>query len=154
MKPDNKSYRVCKNKETCCHPDGPRLLATVENFTLTKNGNLHTLCRSCRNRKYNNADRRERQRKRHDAKNREGIIYFLFAKEFNAVKIGFSSSGDINWRISRIQTGYPGDLELLKMIEATLLEENDYHRRFYKYHLSREWFKVEGELAEFLYGGL
>jgi hypothetical protein len=75
-------------------------------------------------------------------------VYFLFSAGTNRVKIGWSSRPAV--RIYAIQTGSPDKLTVRYMEPGTKDDEKQYHRRFSKYREHREWFRLEGELADFL----
>jgi hypothetical protein len=71
-------------------------------------------------------------------------VYFISDGEF--VKIGKSKNPDK--RLREMQTGNPHKLELILVMEIG--EEWQYHDLFRSYNFTREWFKIEGELAHFL----
>jgi hypothetical protein len=79
-----------------------------------------------------------------------GHVYFLFDREVNIVKIGWST--DWMSRVSTIRGSYPRGLEVVKIIESTSSKlESDFHKKFKVYRLNGEWFKNEGKLNSFLF---
>ena len=70
--------------------------------------------------------------------------------------IGFSNFVKIGWsyfisrRIEEIQVGVPEKLIVYRCLEGTMQHEKALHRRFSKYRLRGEWFRLEGDLAEWI----
>lgn len=77
---------------------------------------------------------------------RQQGVYIIGYGEY--IKIGISR--DIGARIATIQIGFPEKLHLYAVLDGWVREERQLHRRFSKYSTNGEWFKVEGELAEWL----
>ena len=77
-------------------------------------------------------------------------IYFIGGAEL--VKIGFTA-GDPRKRCAQLQVGSPHPLALLGAIPGTRATERRLHRRFAKYRVSREWFRLEGALRAFVETG-
>jgi hypothetical protein len=67
------------------------------------------------------------------------------------VKIGWSSL--LEKRIAEIQQGVPLELTLHACLEGGQPDERLLHRRFRKYRTRGEWFRHEGELAEWIKRG-
>lgn len=65
------------------------------------------------------------------------------------IKIGVSI--DIPERMAKLQM--PEKVELYSALEGWITEERALHRRFAAYRLNGEWFRKEGELAEWIDGG-
>jgi hypothetical protein len=68
------------------------------------------------------------------------------------VKIGWSAAPES--RRYSIENGLPLDLTTHALLtESSMKVERDLHRRFAQYRLRREWFRFEGELAEWIDAG-
>lgn len=74
------------------------------------------------------------------------VVYFIRCGEF--VKIGFASN--VKSRIGGIKTSTPYEVELLRAVPGTVEDERAFHARFSAHHHTREWFRLEGALAEWL----
>ena len=77
---------------------------------------------------------------------REGFVYFI-AREGH-VKIGWSQ--DVDRRLSELQIGSATALSLRGTFPGKLSDESRMHERFSEFRESGEWFRLEGELAEFV----
>jgi hypothetical protein len=77
-----------------------------------------------------------------------GVVYFVKNGERDRVKIGFSVRHSV--RLSTLQGASPDALTLLGVIPGTMQLERKLHQRFKAYRVKGEWFRVEGELANFL----
>lgn len=75
-------------------------------------------------------------------------IYFIGNTEHKICKIGRSK--EIHRRIIALQTANPYDLEILKTSSSKYLQEREYHKKFKKYLMRGEWFRLEGELEEYI----
>ena len=75
-----------------------------------------------------------------------GYIYFVESAGF--VKIGFTFH--IPTRFHELQIAAPEKLRLLRYDIGTREIESSYHSRFAALRSSGEWFRIEGELSEFL----
>lgn len=75
-----------------------------------------------------------------------GDIYFVRAG--NHVKIGHSKSHQ--GRLASLKTGNHEDLKVIGIVPGAPEDEKKMHKRFQKYRVRGEWFKIEGELATFL----
>lgn len=76
----------------------------------------------------------------------EDQVYFIQSGDF--VKIGYGNN--VKTRLSKLQVGSPHELVLVHHHVGNRDDEASYHRRFAKYHYRAEWFKIKGDLAEFL----
>lgn len=83
------------------------------------------------------------------------IKHTYFIKCNNCVKIGTTT--DIKSRIKQIQTNNPYKLEILLTIPLpnikgliSLLSERKLHKKFNKYRIRGEWFKLSEEILEFI----
>ena len=74
-------------------------------------------------------------------------VYVLGFDQY--VKIGITTNLDM--RMSGLQM--PVDLTLYALLEGWRREELELHGRFSEYRLKGEWFRREGELAEWIEGG-
>lgn len=76
-------------------------------------------------------------------------VYFVLQRGTPSLKIGFTT--DLGIRLSHLQISSPHDLICLGTIhdpERNLEEE--LHRRFFEYRVRGEWFRMEGELFQFI----
>ncbi len=79
---------------------------------------------------------------------RPGHVYFLKNGRRKLIKIGFSS--DHVSRIQNIQSSTPDHVKLLATLPGNRALEAELHKRFAKYRVQGEWFRVEGALADYL----
>lgn len=75
-----------------------------------------------------------------------GNIYF--AKAGTRLKIGFAKNVDT--RIKALQTGCPDRIEVLGTMPGDRREEQAYHRQFAHLREVGEWFRLEGDLIDFV----
>lgn len=75
-------------------------------------------------------------------------IYFIGNLQYGFVKIGYSKNP--SKRLSGIQTGCPFSLSILKTEQGNLDHEKMYHKKFKKLNTNGEWFKIDGDLKEYL----
>lgn len=89
---------------------------------------------------------------RKDAKkpDRESWVYFIRLGTSKKVKIG--KSFRVDRRMSSLKHPLLGKLTLLAKVPGGHHEEKAFHKRFAQYRINGEWFKLEGELAEFVAG--
>lgn len=80
---------------------------------------------------------------------RKGYIYFLYAKEPQLVKIGYTSKLQSS-RVASVHSHCPYDLELLGMVEVPngISSERKLHKQFELYRHNREWFNYTPDLAD------
>lgn len=74
------------------------------------------------------------------------VVYFIKCQGF--VKIGTASN--FSNRLTGLQTASPFDLEVLATIPGDTRKERELHERFREFHHRLEWFRLEGELANFV----
>jgi hypothetical protein len=74
---------------------------------------------------------------------RKGVYVLGFG---DYIKIGVSAN--IDERMITLQT--PEPVQLHALIDGWLSDEAELHRRFAKYRLQGEWFRKEGELADWV----
>lgn len=76
----------------------------------------------------------------------DGHIYFIECA--GRIKIGWSMS----WqkRIRHLQTAAPGTIKVLGVIAGTVKQERQFHRAFAAHRAQGEWFRNEGDLAEYI----
>lgn len=84
-------------------------------------------------------------------KPKRGVVYFITNGVRGRVKIGFSERHDV--RLKSLQIACPDDLTVIGTLPGTRRLEAKMHKRFHEYREKGEWFRIEGELAEFI-GGL
>lgn len=75
-----------------------------------------------------------------------GHVYFI--KAGGLVKIGFSS--DVLNRMSNLRVGCPVDSELVAVIPGTEDTELYFHKMYKSTREKGEWFRLEGQLADFI----
>lgn len=78
-----------------------------------------------------------------------GYIYFLLSEKHDAVKIGFTR-GSMEKRMKYFSTVCPYDYDVLKVIEGTMVEEHQLHKRFVKDKIRGEWFHYSDDLKHFI----
>lgn len=81
-------------------------------------------------------------------RNRPGRVYFMQNGRRRVVKIGYS--GDHVERMGSLQAASPDRLRLIATIPGSPAVEAELHRRFRAYRVTGEWFRLEGELAEYV----
>lgn len=77
------------------------------------------------------------------------FVYFIHSPAMNAVKIGFSTAHPRR-RMSTLQIGCADELELIGFYDAPQADEQKWHRRFGDYWIRGEWFRLDGEFADFI----
>lgn len=79
-----------------------------------------------------------------------GFVYVIKCNEY--YKIGCSREG-VEKRLKAMQTGNPYELELIMMIKTSNYPKTELflHKRFDKYRIRGEWFKLSEELINELY---
>jgi len=77
-----------------------------------------------------------------------GYVYFILDRTLEAIKIGYSKHPER--RLVALQTGNPGELELVHQVSGTKRDEAIYHAEFEHLRLHGEWFRCEENLAELL----
>lgn len=76
-------------------------------------------------------------------------VYVVGSIDFDYVKIGRSTNP--RKRFSALQTGYPKELHVFRVFTTNDLDlEKSLHKKFSDYHTYGEWFRVEGDLADWL----
>lgn len=81
--------------------------------------------------------------------NPAGYVYFIRCAKTKLVKIGFSVNYPTS-RLRQLQTGSGGELHLIAFITAHADRERELHRQFVAQHERGEWFRLEGEFADWL----
>jgi hypothetical protein len=97
----------------------------------------------------NYASYRNRERYEDSAKQSSspGYVYYAAEPGANEVKIGFSRNP---WaRVADLRVSRPG-LSILATERGTAQLEKDRHRQFADLRTKREWFRLEGALAEYI----
>lgn len=77
-----------------------------------------------------------------------GCVYFVGTREHGMVKIGVTHM--LADRFGEIQACSPVKLEVLSYRLGDRMMEANYHRKFAAYREHGEWFRLEGELAEYI----
>lgn len=80
---------------------------------------------------------------------KQGYIYVIDCDGF--IKIGYST--DPRGRLSNLRVSSPLEITVLRVIEGTVADERELHNRFAAQRVRGEWFKREGELAEWIEAG-
>lgn len=83
-------------------------------------------------------------------RSRPGFIYFLQNGRRKIIKIGFTR--DHGGRFASLQMANPDELKVLATIRGTRLLEAELHKRFAKFTVRGEWFRLEGDLAKYVAG--
>ena len=79
------------------------------------------------------------------------MIYVIYAKELNRVKIGYTrDESTLPNRIIALSTGSPTRLEVIKTFSGDREEEKSIHARFSHLRVVNEWFALSRELALYL----
>lgn len=78
---------------------------------------------------------------------KDSYVYFLAAA--GKVKIGRARS--IKARMNALQSGSPHPVHLVRYELGGARQERAFHKRFAAYRDRLEWFRIEGELEDFLY---
>jgi hypothetical protein len=77
------------------------------------------------------------------------VIYFVQDVATLSIKIGVTV-GDPRLRLADLQTGNPGALRLIGVIEGDESREAQLHRRFAAFHIRGEWFRPSRMLFGFI----
>lgn len=73
-------------------------------------------------------------------------LYFMQNTRTKDVKIGFSKHP--RCRLKVLQTGCPGQIELLGCIECNRSEERQWHEKLKEFRIHGEWFRGEPRVLE------
>jgi hypothetical protein len=76
------------------------------------------------------------------------MVYFITAPS-GFVKIGFTDR-PIEKRLKSMQTGSWEPLAVALVLMGGRKQEREYHRRFKKWHVHGEWFRMGDEIKDFL----
>jgi len=79
----------------------------------------------------------------------EGCVYFIRSEKNHEIKIGFTA-GQVEKRLSSLQTAHPYKLQLWATIPGTTEYEKSLHERFASIRLEGEWFKPHPDLVAFI----
>ena len=77
------------------------------------------------------------------------MIYFIQQGQDGPIKIGFTE-GEIDGRLSSLQTGNPEVLRCIGIVDGTIPDERALHKQFAAYHIRGEWFQTAPELFQYL----
>ena len=69
------------------------------------------------------------------------MIYVVWAKGTDLVKVGFTTEHKAAKRIRELQVGCPHELEALVIAEGTEADEATFHEMLKSEHVRGEWFK-------------
>lgn len=72
-------------------------------------------------------------------------VYFIRNKASGSVKVGWTK-GPVKRRLSQLQVGCDGELEVVGEIEGSERDEKKLHERFEALWIRGEWFRNAGEL--------
>lgn len=75
-------------------------------------------------------------------------VYFIEANGTGLVKIGYGNPVRSRYELLRAASPYP--LQLRCIVPGDAKTEREFHKRFKAYHHYNEWFRIEGELADFI----
>jgi hypothetical protein len=79
-----------------------------------------------------------------------GFIYFLLVEHADAVKIGWTRDKSLKTRMRHYYTYCPLNVDVLKVIPGSMLEERALHRRFVRDRIRAEWFRYSDELKAYI----
>lgn len=79
---------------------------------------------------------------------RKPSVYFLYCREANRVKIGFSDNNKA--RLKNHTTSCPFPLDVLKIIPGDFETEKQLHKRFKHLRRHLEWFEATEELLSYI----
>lgn len=68
------------------------------------------------------------------------------------VKIGFTER-TVKGRVNNLKTGIPEEVQVYAVLPGVKMLERALHRHFKKFRLEGEWFRNEGELADWIARG-
>jgi hypothetical protein len=69
------------------------------------------------------------------------LIYIVWAKGTDLVKLGYTADPTINVRLSALQVGCPFPLEVIAFAQGTEKDEREYHWMLSKSAVRGEWFR-------------
>lgn len=78
-----------------------------------------------------------------------GFVYFIYCKQTERIKIGFSFSPERRLRDLSRQSPV-NDLKLLRVINGTPKDENRLHKKFNEYRHHGEWFEFAPKIMKFI----
>lgn len=81
--------------------------------------------------------------------NPAGYVYFIRCSKTKLVKIGFTENYPTG-RLRQLQTGSGGKLRLIAFMTARADRERELHRQFAAHRERGEWFRLEGQFADWL----
>lgn len=77
------------------------------------------------------------------------MIYFVVEEDnYSMVKIG--TTVNLKQRLRDLQTGNPRELKIVAVIDGDSTVESLLKYRFKDYCINREWFRLDGELLQFI----
>ena len=79
---------------------------------------------------------------------RAGVVYFFQKGRRQVIKIGYS--GDHEERRQNLQVASPDRLRVIATIPGNRAVEGALHKRFREYKITGDWYRLEGELAEYV----
>ncbi len=79
----------------------------------------------------------------------KGCVYFIKSEGTKAIKIGFTA-GQVERRLSSLQTAHPYKLKLLATIPGARENEKSLKEQFARYRLEGEWFEPHPDLLAFI----
>ncbi len=78
------------------------------------------------------------------------IVYFIQSGDNGPIKIGLSTIGKLDSRLSALQTGNPSKLAVLGYVEGNRSAEQFLHRCFARHSIGGEWFTPAPDLLSFI----
>ena len=79
--------------------------------------------------------------------NPDGVIYAIGYGD--KVKVGWARTSARD-RLKALQIGCPEDLVLMGQRQGTVADERVLHRRFAQWRIRGEWFRLEGDVADWI----
>jgi hypothetical protein len=78
------------------------------------------------------------------------MIYFIESGPGGPIKIGFTKTRDISYRVKDLQCGNPEELHVLALFDGEREDETRLHHIFDKYWIRGEWYRPGEDLLAFL----
>ena len=102
---------------------------------------FRNMCKTCKSVKAKEAMRRKHNRNQAITGD---VVYFIYVREMNAVKIGYTKN--LLHRFPNIQTATPAELELLGVVDGDTRVERQFHKKFERHHIHGEWYRFSDEI--------
>jgi hypothetical protein len=77
-----------------------------------------------------------------------GVVYFIEAIGTDWIKVGWTRSDRLDWRLVSMQVGCPFELRVVAQYTGLMFHERAEHRRWAPWRGRGEWFRASPELRE------